>query len=363
MELEFTDEQLELGTAVRTVLERECPSSLVREVVEKGVRADGLWRKMVDLGWPALTIAEDAGGLGLGWVELAVVLEELGRAVAPVPYLATVTQFAPVVREAGAAQQRVAFLGAVAAGTTTGALARGAGIRATPAGDGRWWLAGTARTVLDAPTATELAVVAAIDDGDGTAAFVIPSAAARIEPVTPIDASRPIGHVHLDGVKVDADRVLGTPGAVAPAAARAWEESVVAIALETVGACQAILDTALEHAKTRVQFGVPIGSFQAVKHKMTDMLVALEKARATGYFAALTLAEDDPRRSLAASVAKAAAGDAQRLIAQDGIQLMGGMGFTWEHDMHLLVKRAKTGEALGGSTREHRAVIATAALP
>jgi alkylation response protein AidB-like acyl-CoA dehydrogenase len=132
----------------------------------------------------------------------------------------------------------------------------------------------------------------------------------------------------------------------------------VAVALETVGTCQAIFDIALDYAKVRHQFGVPIGSFQAIKHKFADMLVALEKARATAYFAALTIAEDDDRRALAASMAKAAAGDCQRLVAQEGVQVLGGIGYTWEHDMHLYVKRAKTGDALLGTARQHRARVA-----
>ena len=350
MELEFTEEQHELRTAVRNVLERECPMSFVREVGEKGTRFDVLWRRMVDLGWPALTIAEDDGGLGLGWVELAVVLEELGRAVAPVPYLSTVTQFAPLVAEAGDAAQRTRFLGAVATGEVTGALVTG--VQATAAGV----LRGTSGYSLDAPSADELAVVADLDDGR-VGVFVVPaSAATTIEAVSPLDSTRPVGRVTFDDVAVDADRVLSLDGATAWARAR--QQSAVGVALETLGTCQSIFDVALEHAKTREQFGVPIGSFQAVKHKFADLLVVIEKARATAYFAAACLAEDDDRRELAASMAKAAAGDCQRLVAQEGIQVLGGIGYTWEHDMHLYVKRAKTGEALLGSTHEHRARVA-----
>ena len=135
---------------------------------------------------------------------------------------------------------------------------------------------------------------------------------------------------------------------------------MVALATETVGTCQSIFDLALDHAKERRQFGVPIGSFQAVKHKFTDMLVALERARATCYFAALTIAEDDAGRTLAASVAKSAAGDAQRLVGEEGIQLLGGTGYTWEHDMHIYVKRAKTGDALLGTAADHRSRVADA---
>ena len=134
--------------------------------------------------------------------------------------------------------------------------------------------------------------------------------------------------------------------------------ATAALTLEMVGTCQTIFDVALAYAKEREQFGVPIGSFQAIKHKFADMLVALERARATSYFAAATIAEGDHRRSLAVAMAKAAAGDAQRLIAKEGIQIMGGIGYTWEHDMHLYVKRAKAGDALLGTSSDHRAQVA-----
>jgi alkylation response protein AidB-like acyl-CoA dehydrogenase len=167
-----------------------------------------------------------------------------------------------------------------------------------------------------------------------------------------------VADVRLDGVRLPVDHVLGTAGAAAPLVRRALEEATTALALEVVGTCQTIFDVALDHAKVRHQFGVPIGSFQAVKHKLADMYVALERARATCYFAAATIGEDDPRRTMAASMAKAAAGDCQRLVAQDGIQLLGGIGYTWEHDMHLYVKRAKAGEALFGSAAFHRSRVA-----
>src|SRR5437879_12528164 len=134
---------------------------------------------------------------------------------------------------------------------------------------------------------------------------------------------------------------------------RSVDEATASLALEMVGTCDAIFDVVLDYAKQRHQFAVPIGSFQAIKHKFADMLVALERARATAYFAAATVAEDDARKPLAVAMAKAAAGDAQRLIAQEGIQTMGGIGYTWEHDMHLYVKRAQSGGALPG-TAAHR---------
>jgi alkylation response protein AidB-like acyl-CoA dehydrogenase len=355
MDLEFTEEQQELRTSVRSFLERECPMTVVRSVVEKGTPADELWAHMVDLGWPALTIPEEHGGLGLGFIELAVVTEELGRVVAPGPFLATVTQFVPAVRHAGTPDQQGRFLRPVAAGELTGTLAVGGDVVATPNADG-WRLTGTVRHVVDGDRADEIAVIARVDDGQGV--FVVPGKDVQPAPERTLDQSRRLATLNLDDNALPADRTLGTPGSVDAAIDTAVQEATAALALEMVGTCQSIFDVALDYAKERHQFGVPIGSFQAIKHKFADMFVALERARATAYFAAATIAEDDSRRPLAVAMAKAAVGDAQRLIAQEGIQIMGGIGYTWEHDMHLYVKRAKTGDALLGTSSEHRARVA-----
>ena len=365
MDLDFTPEQEELRDAVRTLLERECPPALVRGVVEGTQTSDDLWKRMVDLDWPALTVPEDSGGMGLGFVELAVVVEELGRVAAPGPLLASVSQFAPVVRETGDEAQRQRFLGPIAAGERSGTLAfaedqgrwHPASVRTTlaPSGDG-WLLDGTKRWVLD-EEADDTAVVARLPDtsGDeGIAVAVVPRSMARRQEVQSFDASRTWSTLEFDKVPVDADCVLGEPGAAAPAVLRALDEAVTALALEMLGTCQTIFSVALQYAQDREQFGVPIGTFQAVKHKLADMHVALERARATAYFAAATIAEDDERRTLAASMAKAAAGEAQRVIAQEGIQLLGGIGYTWEHDMHLWVKRVKSGNAVFGTAADHR---------
>jgi alkylation response protein AidB-like acyl-CoA dehydrogenase len=163
--------------------------------------------------------------------------------------------------------------------------------------------------------------------------------------------------VDLDGVTIGEDRRLA--GAEAGAGfERALVHALAGLAMVTVGACQRALDLVVEYVSGREQFGVPIGSFQAVKHKAVDMYVAIERARALAYFAALAIAEDDERRSLAASMAKAAAGDAQHIVFQHSIQLFGGIGFTWENDVHLYLRRAKAGELLLGGTAEHREKIA-----
>jgi len=369
--LEFTPEQDELRDGVRTVLAGECPMSLVREVVEKGAAPDALWARMAALGWPALTVPESAGGLGMGAVELAVVVVELGRVLAPGPFVPTVTQFAPVVVEAGSPEQQERFLGAVSAGELTGTLALveqdgsidPGSVTATAEPDGASVvLRGTKPMVLEASAVDEIVVIArrpGSTGDDGVGAFVVPRAEADVEPVEALDASRPLGRVRLDGVRIGADRVLGEPGpATAATIRRAVDVAVTALAIETVGASQAIFDVTLAYAKQREQFGVPIGSFQAIKHKFADMLVLLERARATAYFAALTIAEDDDRRALAASMAKAAAGDCAARLAKEGIQIHGGIGYTWEHDMHLYVRRVKSNSLLLGAAAQHRARVA-----
>jgi alkylation response protein AidB-like acyl-CoA dehydrogenase len=370
VELEFSTDQEELRDSIRAVLAKESPVALARSVVETGRPPDELWATMTGLGWPALTIAEQHGGIGLGPIEAAVLAEELGRVIAPGPLLPTVTQYVPVVQQVGDPEQQARFLGAVARGEAKGALALAeqsgssdpadVAATATPDGDG-CVLAGTKRFVIEADAADEIAAVVRLHGttgDDGVTVVVVPRADVTVRAMHTLDGSRAVADVVLDGVRVSAERVLA-PGSAAIGVRRAVEEAAVALALETVGTAQTIFDVTLEYAKSRRQFGVPIGSFQAIKHKFADMLIALERARSTGYFAALTIAEDDDRRTLATAVAKAAAGDCQRLLAKEGIQIHGGIGYTWEHDMHLYVKRAKSNDAFFGGTAWHRARIAS----
>jgi alkylation response protein AidB-like acyl-CoA dehydrogenase len=316
MELDFTEDQEELRDGVRTMLAGECPMTFVRSVVEDGASVEPLWNQMVELGWPALTVPEEYGGLGLGAVELAIVAEEMGRAIAPGPLLPTISQFAPAVRELGSAEQQARFLGGVAEGTISGTLAlhepghgiglAGLATTASETADGVR-LDGVKEYVLEGQSVSEIVVVARLagsEADDAVAACVVPAADVRVEPITAFDATRGLARVFLDDVHVPADRVLGTPGTVTTAGVeRALHEAATATAAESVGACQTIFDVTLDYAKQREQFGVPIGSFQALKHKFADLIVALEKARASAYFAALTIAEDDERRAIASSAA------------------------------------------------------------
>ena len=324
MLLEFDADQRLWQETVRDAVAKQCPASLVRGVAEEGVDPAPLWKTYVDAGWTELTDSQHA-------VELAIVLEELGRATDPTPFLATLTQFAPLAGDRFDPQR---------AGTAVYD-----GVSARRDADG-WVLDGTARHVLDGDRAERLAVVT--DAG----VFVIDAgrAVARRSPV--FDPVLHIAEVSFDGVQVpDADRMHVDPE-------KARHVALAGLAITTVGACQRILDLVLEHVKQRQQFGVPIGSFQAVQHKAVDMHVAIERARALSYFAALTISADDPRRRLAAAMAKAAAGECQAVVFRHGLQLFGAMGFTWENDVQFALKRAKAGELLLGGAAEHRAIIA-----
>jgi alkylation response protein AidB-like acyl-CoA dehydrogenase len=367
MDFEVTPEQQELVDSVRSVLAQECPPALVRDVVENGSAPEQPWKSARELGWTGIDLPEGLGGLELGFTTLGLVVEQHGCRIAPGPFLATVTQFLPLVCEAGAPDQLERFARPAGAGELRGALAvdhgraaehdPGAGLRARRDGDA-WILDGERSTVLDGDVADEIAVAARVGEGDGVGLFVVPQRAAVARRVVALDQSRPLAHLRFDAVRVEPDRVLGTPGASARALGRALERATVAAALECVGTCRTLLEMTLAHARSRRQFDRPIGAFQAVQHKCADMFVQLEKARATGYFAMMALAEDDPRRALAASMAKAAASDCQRIACKEGIQIHGGMGYTWESDVQLFVKRAKTLEALFGTGRAHRRRIA-----
>lgn len=324
MLLEFDADQRLWQETVRDAVTKQCPATLVREVAEQGVDPTPLWQSYIDQGWTELTDSENA-------VELAIVLEELGRATDLTPYLATMTQYAPLAGDRFDAARAGT---AVYSGVTANRDATG------------WVLTGTARHVLDGDRAQDLAVVT---DGG---VFLVDAAKAVIVRSSIFDPVLHVAEVSFDNVHVDdTDRVhVDTE--------KAHHLALTGMAITMVGACQRVLDLALEHVKQRQQFGVAIGSFQAVQHKAVDMHVAIERARALSYFAALTIAADDPRRRLASAMAKAAAGECQAVVFRHGLQLFGAMGFTWENDVQFALKRAKSGELLLGGAAEHRALIA-----
>lgn len=324
MLFEFDSDQQLWQKTVREVTAKECPSTLVRTVVDNGADPAPLWKTYVGLGWTELVESEAA-------VELAIVLEELGRATDPTPFLATTTQFAPLV-----------------AGRTRPDRAGAAvyeGISAVRDADG-WLLRGTAHRVLDGDRADDIAVVT--DAG----VFTVRADQVSARRTSAFDPVLHLADIVFDDVRAEADPDTDVD------VEKARHVALAGLAVTMVGACRRILDLALDHVRNRQQFGVPIGSFQAVKHRAADMHVAVERARALAYFAALTIAEDDPRRRLAASMAKAAAGECQSTVFRSGLQLFGAMGFTWENDLQFALKRARAGEHMLGSAAEHRALIA-----
>ncbi|MBE1535496.1 acyl-CoA dehydrogenase family protein [Actinomadura algeriensis] len=271
---------------------------MVRETVAKSRSRpeDELWAAYRELGW-----------LDAPPVELAIVLEELGYVADPTPFLATATWFAPLAGR-------------------------------PPRGSGTAVCDGTGRFVLDADRADEIALVTA----DGVA--IVDGADVTAERADTFDPTLHLAHVTArpDGPGL----VAGVP-----------DLALTGLAITVVGSCRRILDMVVAHVKEREQFGVPIGSFQAVKHKAADMHVAIERARALAYFSALTIAEDDPRRGRAAAMAKAAAGECQQVVFAGGLQLYGAMGFTWENELQIHLKRAKACDLLLGTAAEHRKAL------
>ena len=324
MLLEFDADQRLWQETVRDAVGKQCPASFVRNVAEDGADPSPLWKTYVDAGWTELTDPENA-------VELAIVLEELGRATDPTPFLATLSQFAPLVGDR------------FDAGTTGSAVYTG--VTAYRDADG-WVLNGTDRFVLDGDRADRFAVVT--DAG----VFLVDAGQVTTRRSAIFDPVMHVAEASFTGVHVaDAERIeVDTE--------KARHVALMGMAVTMVGACQRILDLALDHAKSRYQFGVPIGSYQAIQHKAVDRHVAIERARALSYFSALTIAADDPRRRLAAAMAKASAGECQALVFRHGLQTFGAMGFTWENDLQFALKRAKAGELLLGGAAEHRELIA-----
>jgi alkylation response protein AidB-like acyl-CoA dehydrogenase len=367
MDFDLSKPQKLLKESARAFLARECPPDRVRRLMESGTaHDDGLWRAVADQGWTGLTIPEAYGGLGLGLVDLAVVVEEMGRACLPGAFPSTIFA-AALVERAGDAAQRERYLEPIASGETKAtvafleedaswdvdAIALGATRKC-----GRFTLAGRKRFVPDAEVADVIVCVAR--DGDDLALLPIERGDARLGvTATPsMDATRKLYTVDFDHVPVAATDALGADGDVRNALRGAIDVATVALCAEMVGGMQWVLDTTVEYAKTRRQFGRAIGSFQAVQHQCADMLLMTESARSATYYAAWALAEADEAASRAVSVAKAYCSDAFREVANRGVQVHGGIGFTWEHDLHLYYKRSKSSETSFGDAIFHRERIA-----
>jgi alkylation response protein AidB-like acyl-CoA dehydrogenase len=366
---QFTDEQQQLRAMVRDLAAKRGSSERIREVMlEQGGTDTATWQELAELGLVGLTVSGQHGGADASFVELAIVIEELGRRLVPVPLLSSAVLGATVLQHAGTDDQLAAHLPPVAAGTTTLALAH-----LDPAGrltadpgvtarrdDGGWVLDGRAGFVIDG-LAADVLVTAATTDA-GLALFLVPGDAAGLDrsAVPVLDLTRPMATVTYGGVRVDEDaRLAGGDPIIALHEGLA--AGVVALANEQVGGAQQLLEMTTGYARERIQFGRAIGSFQAVKHKLAEALVALEAARSAAMHAARVLAaRDRDELRIAAPLAKSLCSEVYEAIAADAIQLHGGIGFTWEHDAHLYFKRAKATKLLLGDPKTHRRLLADA---
>ena len=373
MNFGFNDEQELLRSTARKFFENECGSETVRRLMEtpEGISPD-LWTKIAEQGWLGLVFPEAYDGMGLGLVDLVVLMEEMGRAVMPGPYFSTVLLGGLAVLEAGSEAQKKEWLPKIAAGDKRVALAwmepsaqlgpAGVTLTATEKG-GRYTLSGTKLFVHDAHTADALVVAARTRPGagaEGVSLFLLPrdTSGLRVTLLPTMDQTRKLCEVTCADVTVGADALLGAAGAGWAPLGRVLDRATVALCAEMCGGAQKVLDMTVEYAKIRQAFGRPIGSYQGVKHRAADMLVDVENGKSITYYAAWALDEGAAEAPLAVSMAKAYVSDAFRRVAAAGIQLHGGIGFTWEHDLHLYFKRAKGSEFTFGDATHHRERVA-----
>ncbi|MBI1736924.1 MAG: acyl-CoA dehydrogenase family protein [Candidatus Rokubacteria bacterium] len=374
MNFGFSEEQELLRATARKFFDNECTSTFVRDrMAEPAGVTEEFWTKLAEQGWLGLIYPEEHGGSGLGFVDLTVLMEEMGRASMPGPFFSTVLLGGLAVLEAGSAAQKKEWLTKVAAGQAKLALAwtepnarwdaAGVTVTARESGGG-FTLSGTKLFVLDAHLADAVVVVARTRESarpeEGVTLFLVPRGAAGLDVklLPTMDQTRKQCEVTLKDVRVPADAVLGAKdGGWAPLQ-RVADRATVALCAEMCGGAQRVLDMTTEYAKIRIAFGRPIGAYQGVKHRAADMLVEVENGKSLTYYAAWAVDERLPEAPLAVSMAKAYVSDAFRRVAGAGIQLHGGIGFTWEHDLHLYFKRAKNSEFTFGDATYHRERVA-----
>jgi alkylation response protein AidB-like acyl-CoA dehydrogenase len=367
MEFDLSKPQRLLKDSARQFFARECKPERVRRYVETDAVEDGaLWRAMAEQGWTGLLVPEEYGGLGAGLVELAAIVEEMGRACLPGPFLSNLFATA-LIRIGGTAAQRARYLAAVAAGelkATVAILEQSAtwdvdAVQVVASRDGDvFFVSGRKLFVPDAATADLLLCVARSREGVVVLPVKPDAAGVRVERMRTMDGTRNLYEVTLEDVAVSAFDALHDGGDLGIAVRASIDVATVALCAEMVGGMQWLLDTTVEYAKTRQQFGRAIGSFQAVQHHCADMLLLTESSRSATYYAAWALTENDPAAPLAVSIAKAYCSDAFRQVANRAVQVHGGIGFTWEHDLQLYYKRAKSSETLFEDAAFHRERIA-----
>ena len=374
MHFDFNEDQRELKRSARRFLEQRVGLSEVRRQAERGGYDPALYQRMAEeLAWTGLAIPEAAGGYGFTWVELAAVLEETGRWLTPSPLLSSAGLAAAMIRAVATDAQQAELLPGIVDGSRVMALAAcsgegrwkglaGAAGRCTTTGDGVR-ISGTWRAVVDAPAATDLLLLCR--EGEAVRVVLAPAGAAglTITELATMDATRRLGAVEADDLSLPASAVLGDTADASAAAQRGLDVGALLVAAELLGVAEACLDMAVDYAKTRVQFGKPIGSFQAIKHLCADMTLHVECARSAVYYAAWLASQPDTSDAAlaeAAATAKATASTAAFHNAGQNIQIHGGIGITWEHDAQLYFKRARAAEALLGDALFHEQRVANA---
>jgi alkylation response protein AidB-like acyl-CoA dehydrogenase len=375
MNFAFTEEQDELRKIVRSFLESKSPESAVREQMETESGFDrAVWTQMAEqMGLQGLHIPEEFGGSGFTYVELGIVLEEMGRALLCAPFFSTVVLAANTLLLCGDQAAKKDYLPGIASGETIATVAftepsgkwdqSGIEMQATTSGDG-YALTGTKMYVLDGHTADLILVVARTesrghgpDPGAGISLFAVDGDADGLTRTSLSTMDQTRKQARLDFENTPA-RLIESEGIGWDLMARVLDLVAVGLAAEQVGGAQKVLEMAVEYAKVRVQFGRPIGSFQAIKHKCADMLLEVESAKSAAYYGMWCAAEMDDELPSVASMAKAYCSEAYFHAAAENIQIHGGIGFTWEHPAHLYFKRAKSSELLFGDPTYHRELLA-----
>ncbi len=332
MDFGLSEDQREIQRTAQELLAQRARPERVREHAESGLTDRELWRELCELGWAGIAIPEAYGGQGLGVVELSILCEELGRTLAPVPFLGS-AMAGCVIARGGSEEQCARWLGSLASGETIGAL--GAAVD------------GTAELVVSGADADVIVLV----ENDGSAR-VLARAEAEVTPIEPIDPTRTAARVSASAGGAPAGGELLAEGCAG------LGRALVALSAELVGVCERALAMTVEYVKERRQFGVPVGAYQAVSHRCAQMLLDTERARSATAFAAWTADAEPERLAEAAAIAKATASAAGREVTASAIQAHGGIGFTWEADVHWLYKRAQLDAALLGGAARHRARVA-----
>jgi alkylation response protein AidB-like acyl-CoA dehydrogenase len=328
MNFDFSDDQHAIKRTAKELLAERFKPERVRELAEAGTYDEGVWQELCELGWPGIFIGEDHGGQGLGTVELIILMEELGYALAPLPFLSNAAA-GLVLAAAGSDEQKERWLPGISSGEARGTV-------------GLVKDEGEAKLVPDADSAAVILLVG--HDG----ARIVEQGQAQVEPVETMDPTRRYACVRAGdaGEPLEGDRIPGI------------SRVATALAAELTGIAQRAMEMSVEYARDRKQFGRPIGSYQAVSHRCVQMLLETEGARSASYYAAWAADAEPETLPLAASMAKAYASDAGWRVCTSALQVHGGIGFTWEHDLHFFLKRAKVDAMLYGSAREHRDSVA-----